>query len=376
MMVLKCFKALSIKHMKKLLLLWVVCTFFSLSAVAQQENGAFASSESLFLSHEELPSKLYVGQVFPITLKAIVANPRSYTMGTTFEASKSAVILNPNAPWQSIGNSTFQATFYIHLKSVAHTLPKIMVSLISNKTALESASLLIPTPNVVSLKKDPFFSNVIAQNLSVLKYKTTTFDAKNAIIVLEIEANQSNLKEFHLSGILKNGVDSFSENGTTQKIFYYAIIPNYQKTFEFSYFDLPSNAFKKLSLPVAVESEEISTQLGLNPKESIFEFYKNSAYGALSVLFLLLFLRRRSVVYFIAMALFATLFILDKNPLNHVELKNNSTLKILPTERSTVFFTSNETLKVEKLAQRQQYTKILLPDGMIGWTNSENIIKP
>jgi hypothetical protein len=362
--------------MKKLFILWIVCIFFSLNAVAQQENGAFVSSESLFLSYEDLPSKLYTGQVFPVTLKAIVTHPEAHTIETTFEPSTHAVILNPNAQWESLGKSTFQTTFYIHLKAVTTALPKITVSLFSNKTSLESTSLLIPIPNVVNLKKEPFFSNVIAQNLSVLKYKTTTFDAKNAIIVLEIEANQANLKEFHLSGITKNGVDSYSENGTTQKIFYYAIIPNYQKSFEFSYFDLPSNKFKKLSLPVTIENEEVSTQLGLNPKESIFEFYKNIAYGALSVLFLLLLLKRRRVLYFIGMAVFATLFFLDKNPLNQVELKSNSTLMILPTERSTIFFTSKENVKVEKLAQRLHYTKILFPDGMIGWTNSENIINP
>jgi len=376
MMELKCFRGLSIKHMKKLFILCVVYAFVSLNLVAQQESSAFVSSESLFLSYEELPSKLYVNQVFPLTIKAIVTNPRAHSIQTAFETSKNALILNPNSSWVALGNSTFQNTFYISLKTVTPNLPKITVSLISNQMALDSASLNIPTPNVVSLKTEPLFSNVIAQNLSVLKHKTTTFDAKNAIIVLEIEANHANLKEFHLSAIAKNGVDSYSENGTTQKIFYYAIIPNYQKTFEFTYFDLPSNKFKKLSLPVTIENEEVSTQLGLNPKESIFEFYKNIAYGVFGFLFLLLFLRRRRILYFLLMALFATLFFLDKNPLNQVSLKSNSTLMILPTDRSTIFFTSKEALNVEKLGERQQYTKILLPNGMIGWTNSENIIKP
>jgi len=376
MMELKCFRGLSIKHMKKLFILCVVYAFVSLNLLAQQESSAFVSSESLFLSYEELPSKLYVNQVFPLTVKAIVTNPRAHSIQTAFETSKNALILNPNSSWVALGNSTFQNTFYISLKTVTPNLPKITVSLISNQMALDSASLNIPTPNVVSLKKEPLFSNVIAQNLSVLKHKTTTFDAKNAIIVLEIEANHANLKEFHLSAIAKNGVDSYSENGTTQKIFYYAIIPNYQKTFEFTYFDLPSNKFKKLSLAVNIENEEVSTQLGLNPKESIFEFYKNIAYGVFALLFLLLFLRRRRILYFLLMALFATLFFLDKNPLNQVSLKSNSTLMILPTDRSTIFFTSKEALNVEKLGERQQYTKILLPDGMIGWTNSENIIKP
>ena len=69
------------------------------------------------------------------------------------------------------------------------------------------------------------------------------------------------------------------------------------------------------------------------------------------------------------------MLILDKNPLIKVELKSSSTLMILPTEGSTVFFTNPKALEVEKLAERQQYVKVLLPDGKIGWTSRENIVK-
>ena len=48
---------------------------------------------------------------------------------------------------------------------------------------------------------------------------------------------------------------------------------------------------------------------------------------------------------------------------------------ILPMERSTVFFTSDKVLDIEKLGDREGYIKILLPDGKIGWTERENIIK-
>ena len=48
---------------------------------------------------------------------------------------------------------------------------------------------------------------------------------------------------------------------------------------------------------------------------------------------------------------------------------------ILPMERSTVFFTSDKILDIEKLGERDNYIKILLPDGKIGWTDRENIIK-
>lgn len=376
-MVSKCFKDLSIKHMKKNLLFLLLCTFFFLPLYAQEEESAFApaSAKSIFLSYDEAPSKLYVGQIFPLRVKAIIANKQFDDILTLFAQSSSADILNPDAKWQNSGNSTYENIFYFKLKATSSKLPLLHVNLVAQGQTLESETLEIPMLNAVQLKKEPLFSNVIAQNLSIIKYKTTTFDAKNAIIVLEIEANQANLRDFHLSGIAKNGVDSFSENGTTQKAYYYAIIPNYQKTFEFTYFDLPSNKFLKISLPVVIESEEVSTQLGLNPKESIFEFYKNIAYGALAVFFFLAFVRRRKMIYFLLMVIFVALFILDRNPLNNVELKSNSTLMILPTERSTVFFTNTQTLQVEKLAEHEKYVKILLPDGKIGWTERENIIK-
>ena len=361
--------------MKKLILLWVtLCSFLFIPLVAQGE-GSYGTQKSIFLSYETIPTKLYVGQVFPVKVKAIIANDTFDTLSTFFDTTPSATVLNPDAKWQSIGNSTYENTFFFKLTNANAKLPLLHLRLIAKNKVIESEALDIPALQAVQLKKEPTFSNVIAQTLSINKYKTTTFDAKNAIIVLEIEANQANLKDFHLSSIAKNGVDSFSENGTMQKAYYYAIIPNYQKTFEFTYFDLPSNKFQKISLPVVIESEEVSTQLGLNPKESIFEFYKNIAYGVLAFIFFLAFLRRRKVYLFILMSIFLALFILDKNPLNTVELKANSSLMILPTERSTVFYTSTQNVTVEKLAQYNRYIKILLPDGKIGWTERENIIK-
>jgi hypothetical protein len=357
--------------MKKLFTLLVL---FLLPLFAVEEENTHGS-KSIFLSYQELPSKIYVGQLLPIKIQAIITHTKFDTISMQFGKSTSSEIINPNTKWQSLGNNTYETTCYFKIKATSLQLPSLHVNLLSKNQPIEKETLEIAPLQAISLKKEPLFSNVIAQTLSINKYKTTSFDAKNAIIVLEIEANQANLKDFNLSQIPKNGIDSFSENGTTQKIYYYAIVPNYQKTFEFTYFDLPSNKFHKISLPIVIESEEVSTQLGLNPKESIFEFYKSVGYGIGAILFFLLFIRKRKLIFFLGMTLFATLFFVDQNPLNNVELKQNSSLMILPTERSTLFFTSNQALHVEKLAQRGDYVKVLLPDGKIGWTKHENIIK-
>lgn len=366
--------------MKKLCTIFF--TLFVLLNSASAENSSasdsnvFASNvKSLFASHESVPSKVYVGQIFSIKLKAIIASNNFSDVVTLVPNASHVELINPDNKWESLGDKTYYNTLHFKVTSPNAIFPALTVSLLSNKEVIESQSITLPKLNIIQLKKDALFSNVIADSLTIKKYKTTSFDDKNIISVLEIEATNSNLKDFSLSSVPKNGVDSFSENGATQKIYYYAIVPNYQKTLEFTYFDLPSNKFVKNTLPLVVESDEVSTQLGLNPKESIFEFYKSISYAVLAFIFFLVFIRRRRFFYLLLMLLFLALYFLDKNPLNQVQLKANSSVMILPTEKSTIFFTNSKVLPVEKLGERDPYTKILLPDGKIGWTQNENIIK-
>lgn len=360
--------------MKRLFSLLIL--FYALFSPLLAEESVYESySKSLFLSIEDTPKKVYVGQVFPIKVKTIVAHTKIDALKTTFSDAKNVEIINANAPWELSQDNTYTNTFYFKINAPTAFLPTLSVTLVQNKTLIESTSLELSTPSIVQLKKDPLFSAVIANTLSINKYKTTTFDAKNIITVLEIEATGANLKDFKLSGIAKSGIDSFSDNGTSQTIYYYAVLPNYQKNFEFTYFDLPSNKFTKISLPLTIENEEVSTQLGLNPKESIFEFYKSVAYALLSLTFFLLLIFYRKWYYLLLSLLFLGLYFLDQNPLNHVKLKAGSSMKILPMERSTVFYTSDALLEVEKLGEREIYIKILLPDGKIGWTERENIIQ-
>lgn len=361
--------------MKKFSILLILSLAFLVPIFAAEESAFSGYSKSLFLSVEETPAKVYVKQVFSIKIKAIVANNKIDGLNNTFSNATGVEVLNPQNQWERSVDNTYYNTFYFKINSKTAIMPRLSVSLVQNQEALESEVVTFNTPQLVQLKADPLFSNVIAQSLVINKYKTTTFDAKNVIIVLEIEAVGANLKDFALSEIAKNGIDSFSDNGTSQKIYYYAILPNYQKNFDFTYFDLTSNKFNKISLPMTIESDEVSTQLGLNPKESIFEFYKTVGYGVLSFIFFIILLKRRRWYYLVISLIFLTLFFLDQNPLNNAKLKSNSNIMILPMERSTVFFTSDKILNIEKLGDRENYIKILLPDGKIGWTERENIIK-
>ncbi|WP_454991229.1 SH3 domain-containing protein, partial [Campylobacter rectus] len=54
-------------------------------------------------------------------------------------------------------------------------------------------------------------------------------------------------------------------------------------------------------------------------------------------------------------------------------LKQNINVKILPTQNSSVFYTSKAQQKVEILGEREDYVKILLDDGKIGWVKKDDI---
>ena len=362
--------------MKQFFTLLVLSLTFLAPCFAAEESAFSGNSKSLFVSVEETPSKVLIGQIFPIKIKAIVASNKMDELTATFSGGSSVEVINPQNPWERSSDNTYFNTFYLKISSKSATMPRLSVSIVRQQEAIESDMIALTLPSqLVQLKPDPFFSNVIAQSLNVNKYKTTTFDSKNVIVVLEIEAVGANLKDFALSGIPKSGIDSFSDTGTSQKIYYYGIVPNYQKSFDFTYFDLTTNKFNKVSLPMTIENDEVSTQLGLNPKESIFEFYKTVGYGVLAFLFFVIFIKRRKWYYLLFSLIFLALFFLDQNPLNNAKLKSNSSIMILPMDHSTVFFTNDKILDIEKLSERENYIKILLPDGKIGWTDRENIIK-
>lgn len=217
--------------------------------------------------------------------------------------------------------------------------------------------------------------SVIASSLKVNKYKTTQFNDKNHIIVIEMEAKDSNLGDFKLNWVQKDGIDSFQDNLPFFKIFYYAIIPNYQKNFVFSYFNSEKNDFEKISLPIVVDADEVSTQIGLNPKESSLQAYKNGFYAFIILSFVVLFIRRRKFIYILLIVALLLLIFYDKTPINDIKIEPNTKVKILPTENSTIFHTIDRPMYAERLAVKKEYIKILLPNGKIGWIKEKSVIK-
>lgn len=338
----------------------------------ETNSSTIFKAKSIFLSYEKSPTKVYVGEVFPIKIKAIVTNKDFEEITTTFSDSIGMDIINPDAKWQWFSDNIFYNTFYMKTNTIESQLPNITFNIHFNNTQIDSGILNASQPNIIQLNGTKEFSSVIAKSLKIKKHKTSQFDDKSLIIVLEIEAEQSNLGDFHLKDVIRDGIDSSDENLPFFKIFYYAIIPNYEKKFEFTYFNTQTNKFEKFSIPIIVDDDKVSTQIDLNPGESNLRIYKDATYGFIALILILLFMRRRKITYIIFFILLIVIFLYDKNPLNSIKIDENTNIKILPTDKSTVFYTTNRTLYAQELDTKDNYIKILLPNGKIGWIKDKN----
>jgi hypothetical protein len=73
--------------MKQFIILILLSLALLVPSFAAEESAFSGRSKSLFLSVEETPSKVYVGQVFSIKLKAIVANDKIDALSNTFSGA-------------------------------------------------------------------------------------------------------------------------------------------------------------------------------------------------------------------------------------------------------------------------------------------------
>ncbi len=326
-----------------------------------------ANESIILLTYEKKPDRVYVGQIFKIKLKAVIATNDFDKITTDFEDAIDTKVLNPENSWKWYNDNIYYIEYYLKVTSSDAKLPNIVVKVLKKDKLVASSNLKAFAPEIIKLKKSANFSGVIAKNLKILKSKTTKFDKKSNILVLEIEGKEANLRDFSVDNCIKNGVDSYNLNLPFIKIFYFVILPNTQDSFKFSYFDLSKGKFENKIIPIEVSSEDISTQLELNPKDSKISLYKNVILVIVAFIALVIFFFRRKIVYiaiFILILIYLSVFY---NPFDSIVIPQKTKIRILPTYNSTIFYVTDRKIVAQKLNTTKNYIKILLPNGKIGW---------
>ncbi|WP_169777057.1 SH3 domain-containing protein [Campylobacter mucosalis] len=335
------------------------------------------SKKEAVLKATKVPKSAFVGEIFSVEILLDSQSDLDFEFETDIDDSNFKFLNKKDIEWVKQSDGKYIATLVLQAKSSATKSLKINVSLKRNDQEYQNASMNVFLPKFKEIRSKSDFNNIVADILEVKKFKTTKFDENSLIMIVELSGKNIDLASFYIEDktILKQGVDTIVGSFASQSAYYFAVFKPNKRTLDFSYYNLSKSKFESFSLPVSIEDDEISTQIGLNPKQSEFSIYKNITLYSLSVIFFILTLIRRKVSYLITTAIFIALSVYTYNPFSKGILKANVSVKILPTERSTIFYTSIAKENIEILNERADYVKILFSDGKIGWVKKDDIIK-
>ncbi len=330
------------------------------------------SSNNLFLNFINPPKKALLNQRIKIELKATIARDDVKNLSIDFKNSDDFQIFNPKREWKKIDENRFLKTIYIKFKKITKKTPSIKVTVEFQKGFKNTITIKVPPISIVKLASNRLFCGVIADNLEILNHSEKRFDDNSNIVLLEINATNSNLEDFYIPYAKKSGVDEYKDSGEFQKIFGYALIERDVKVFKFKYFNTKTNRYELKSFNIILKDQTLSTQTDLNPKKNRYQLYKSIVLAILAALFFIFSLKNRSIfLLFIAVVL--AIYVAYSNfPMKKIILQKGVGLKILPTKNSTIFYIVPKDTKVDVVYERKGYYKVILPNQKIGWVKKSD----
>ena len=333
--------------------------------------------KELLLKATNVPKSVVIGEIFSIEVTADTQSDLEFSFETQLDETNIKWLNKKNFQWVKGDENKYVGTFYLEATSIDAKTLRVSLNLKRNGENYQNSNINIFLPKLKELRSDENYNHIVADNLEVKKFKTTKFDDINNIMVVEIYGNNVDLSAFNIENktILKQGVDTINGDFNSQSAYYFAVFKPNKKTLDFNYYNLKKAKFESFSLPVSVEEDEVSTQIGLNPKQSEFSTYKDITIYSCVVIFILLAIWRRKFSYFFVAAVFVALGIYTYNPFGKAVLKPDVSVTILPTKNSTIFYTSRKNESVEILDKKGDYSKILFQDGKIGWVKKDDLVK-
>lgn len=216
-----------------------------------------------------------------------------------------------------------------------------------------------------TVEKIPNFCNVLGDNL-IISNPISTITDNRILLSFTIKAQNANLKDFRLNK--DENLTIINNNEAT----YYTYLPKDTKKFTFYYFNTLDDNYKKISIPIILKEETISTQTDINPEEKTFFTPFNILILIIIAFFIILFLIYQNILILIVPFILSFYLIINILPKGEKILKKDSPVRILPTQNSTVFYKPIVDTKIKILNKTKNYTKIKI-NNKIGWVKNENL---
>lgn len=329
------------------------------------------ANKVIYFSYNKVPQRIIKGEIFPITLKTLSTLQNVNDINYTFSNYDGIEMLTGLANRQKIGKY-FYDTFYLLSTQESGKLPDIEASIISSQE-YNSTTILGKKLNIITLNPKSNFSNIIADNLELEEYKTTSYDDKHNIVVFVASAYNCNINAMKFENVYKQGVESVNESYLNSRITYFVVIDKNLENFSFTYFNLLKNKFSFINIPIIVDDDSVTTQSDLKPTDHSHERLKMNIALAVVAFGAILMLLRRKYIYLLLVIIpliyIGNLTISEQK----ICIKEGTKIHLLPVDNGTIFETTSSQYTLFKEGSVQDYIKVKLKNQKIGWVKNEDI---
>ncbi len=354
-----------------------IAYLLSLSLAFSDSNTSYSDEEVqaklLYQSYYELPTKLFKGQVFPLTIKSLSAKEDYTSLSYDFSKALGLQLLSQEQQ-RRLEPPYFLDTFYFQVTGNRVKTPDVTTALFfNNDTDSLEETLRGVSIETVRLNPEKDFSSVLADEFKILEYKTSQYDNQHNIIVFSAEAKMANLQDFSLKAATKEGIEAYEEDLPHSNFTYYAVVSKQLNELKFSYFNLGTRRFQDVIIPIIVINDRVSTQTDLAPTQNTHTTAKMIIAGMISTAGLFLFAYRRKKFYILVFIL--PLFFIAKLavPIKNVCVKEDSNVYLLPMRNGTIFEQTAFRFTTEELGVAKDFTKIRMYNKQIGWIKNEDL---
>jgi len=322
----------------------------------------------IYLNIEKMPEKIYIGQVFALTLK-VTSLEKNQPYLIYLENEYNLTIMQE--PSEIAPKAINHLTYIFKATSNQAKLPDFVVYY--NNAPQKEYRLDGGYLKTVSLNPPKDFCGVLAKNMQLINYQASTYTEDTNILALQLNISYGNYDDFHLPNSNNQGIDTYSGDLNSTTLLYFAVYPLDVEKVEFTYFNLSKNRYEKFNIPIIVKRSSVSTQSNLDPQASEFTKFKIIATIVLIAIWLLLWLMNRGWFYPILIIIATSYLITYLIPLKTICIKPGSTLYLLPAKQSTPVINIYEEVEAKEMNRYGDYIKVQLQNNTIGWIKNESI---
>ena len=331
-------------------------------------------SLNYILAHSVLiPKTIYTNQVFSVTIKNVLDLGKNIYINYDF-INDNNITLSKDF-FRTNDEVYIYDTFYFKANKKKFKIPDLNISLFDKKKLIKNKIFKAPYIETITLNAKKNFSNVLADDLSVLSSFSKSYDNEQNIVLVRLKGLNSNMEDFNLTGVNKFGINYLDDTKPISKLYFYAKVNKDLSNISFSYFNVKENKFFDFSIPIIVDKDEVSTQTDISPKENRNTYLKIVFSVLIISILLVIYFIKKKLIYLLLILLILVYILFFNISLTNICVKKDSKVYLLPIKQSTVFYLTKEKTNFIKIGEVDNYIKVKLLDNKIGWVYEENLCK-